>query len=154
MFKIPRQEYTAEFKELAVKRVRSGQGIAAVAREFQLQSHLLASSAELALAERITTLEEGLAFAKAGASGVSEAELRENVGIDPLDHDSRLALATLLAGQRRYREAMEELLEIIRLARHWQDGAARSKLLALFTLAGNDTALVAEYRRKLANALH
>ena len=34
MFKIPRQEYTAEFKELAVKRVRSGQGIAAVAREF------------------------------------------------------------------------------------------------------------------------
>jgi len=109
---------------------------------------------ELALAERITTLEEGLAFAKAGASGVSEAELRENVGIDPLDHDSRLALATLLAGQRRYREAMEELLEIIRLAHHWQDGAARSKLLALFTLAGNDTALVAEYRRKLANALH
>ena len=33
MFKIPKQEYTAEFKELAVKRVRSGRGIAAVARE-------------------------------------------------------------------------------------------------------------------------
>ncbi len=32
MFKIPKQEYTAEFKELAVQRVRSGQGIAAVAR--------------------------------------------------------------------------------------------------------------------------
>ena len=109
---------------------------------------------DLAIAERITALEEGIAFAKAGNSGISEAELRENVGIDPLDHDSRLALATLLAGQRRYREAMDELLEIIRLARHWQDGAARSKLLALFTLAGNDTALVAEYRRKLANALH
>ena len=109
---------------------------------------------DLAIAERITALEEGIAFAKAGASGVSEAELRENVGIDPLDHDSRLALATLLAGQRRYREAMEELLEIIRLARHWQDGAARAKLLAIFTLAANDAALVAEYRRKLANALH
>ena len=36
MFKIPKQEYTAEFKELAVKRVRSGQGIAAVARELGL----------------------------------------------------------------------------------------------------------------------
>ena len=34
MFKIPRQEYTADLKELAVKRVRSGQGIASVAREF------------------------------------------------------------------------------------------------------------------------
>ena len=109
---------------------------------------------DLAIAERITAVEEGIAFAKAGNSGVSEAELRENVGIDPMDHDSRLALATLLAGQRRYREAMDELLEIIRLARHWQDGTARTKLLAIFTLAANDAALVAEYRRKLANALH
>ena len=41
MFKIPRQEYTAEFKELAVKRVRSGQGIAAVARELGLVEQTL-----------------------------------------------------------------------------------------------------------------
>ena len=31
MFKIPKQEYTAEFKELAVERVRSGPSIGAVA---------------------------------------------------------------------------------------------------------------------------
>jgi transposase len=31
--KIPKQEYTAEFKELAVKRVRGGQTVGAVARE-------------------------------------------------------------------------------------------------------------------------
>jgi transposase-like protein len=36
MLKIPRQEYTAEFKELAVKWVRSGACIAAVARELGL----------------------------------------------------------------------------------------------------------------------
>ena len=41
MFKIPRPEYTAEFKELAVKRVRSGQGIAAVARELRLVEQTL-----------------------------------------------------------------------------------------------------------------
>lgn len=41
MFKIPRQEYTPEFKELAVKRVRSGQGIAAVARELGLVEQTL-----------------------------------------------------------------------------------------------------------------
>ncbi len=107
---------------------------------------------DLALAERIEVLETGIELARGG--GANEAELHEKVGIDPLDHDSRLALANLLAGQRRYREAMDELLEIIRLARHWQDGAARTRLLALLTLAGGDTALVAEYRRKLANALH
>ncbi len=41
MFKIPRQEYTAEFKELAVKQVRSGQGIAAVARDLGLVEQTL-----------------------------------------------------------------------------------------------------------------
>lgn len=31
--KIPKQEFTAEFRELAVRRVKGGQGIGAVARE-------------------------------------------------------------------------------------------------------------------------
>jgi hypothetical protein len=30
MFKIPKQEYTAQVKDLAVKRVKSGQGVGAV----------------------------------------------------------------------------------------------------------------------------
>lgn len=36
MKKIPKQEYTAEFKELAVKRVKSGQTAGAVAKELGL----------------------------------------------------------------------------------------------------------------------
>ncbi len=34
--KVPKQEYTAEFKELAVKRVESGQSVSAVAKELGL----------------------------------------------------------------------------------------------------------------------
>jgi transposase len=41
MFKIPKQEYTAEFKELAVKRANSGQGIAAVAKDLGLVEQTL-----------------------------------------------------------------------------------------------------------------
>ena len=33
MFKIPRPAYTVEFKALAVKRVKAGEGIAKVSRE-------------------------------------------------------------------------------------------------------------------------
>ena len=51
-----------------------------------------------------------IVFARAGASGANEAELREKLGLDPLDHESRLQLADVLAGKRRYREAMDELL--------------------------------------------
>jgi transposase len=41
MFKIPKQEYTPEFKELAVKRANSGQGIAAVAKDLGLVEQTL-----------------------------------------------------------------------------------------------------------------
>lgn len=41
MKKIPKQEYTAEFKELAVKRVKTGQSVGAVARELGLVEQTL-----------------------------------------------------------------------------------------------------------------
>ena len=109
---------------------------------------------DIALADRIAALEQGLQYAQAGAGGPSEAELRQELAIDPLDHDVRLKLAGVLAGQRRFREAMEELLEVVRLGRHSQTDAARTQLLSLFTLAASDPALVSEFRRKLATALH
>ncbi len=108
---------------------------------------------DIAITSRIAALERGISFAKAGADGPSEPELREALAIDPLDHESRIKLASALAGRRRYREAMEELLEVVRLGRHTQSNAAREQLTLLFTLAGPDAALVAEYRRKLASAL-
>ena len=76
------------------------------------------------------------------------------VHADAADHDARLALASLYAGQGHYRDAMEQLLEIIRRERDWRDGEARRQLLALFNVAASDASLVAEFRRKLASALH
>ena len=107
-----------------------------------------------ALEARVTALKHGIAAARAVESGPSEDELRATLAKDPANHEARLALANLLAGARRYREAMDELLELVRRDRTWRDGAARTQLLALFTLAANEPALIAEYRRKLASTLH
>ena len=41
MFKIPKQEYTAEFKELAVKRIQAGHRIGTVAKELGLVEQTL-----------------------------------------------------------------------------------------------------------------
>ena len=41
MKRIPKQEYTPEFRELAVKRVKAGQSIGAVARELSLVEQTL-----------------------------------------------------------------------------------------------------------------
>lgn len=110
---------------------------------------------DLALASRIEALRQGIAFARAGASGPAENDLRTKLAADPADHETRLALAGLFAGQRRYRDAMEELLEIVRRGKTWRDGEARKQLLALFSLAAaSQPDLVAEYRRRLASVLH
>ena len=42
--KIPKQEYTTEFKALSVKRVKSGQSISAVAKDLGLIEQTLRSS--------------------------------------------------------------------------------------------------------------
>ena len=109
---------------------------------------------DLALAARVDALRQGIAFARAGSNGPAEAELRAKVAADPADHETRLALAGVYASQRRYREAMDELLEIVHRAKTWREGEARKQLLALFGLAASQPELVAEYRRKLTSALY
>ena len=102
---------------------------------------------------RLEAVRQGIAYARAGKTGPGEAELKAKLAADPADHDTRAALAALYAGKKHYREAMDELLEIVRRAKDWKEGEARRQLLALFSLAG-EPELVGEYRRKLASALH
>ena len=85
---------------------------------------------------RVEALRQGVAYARAGNSGPTEEELMENLAANPADHEARLALAALFAGKRRYREAMEELVEIVRRAKDWKEGEARKQLVSLFSLAG------------------
>ncbi len=91
-------------------------------------------------------------FARGGAA--SEKELLARLAATPQDLEARLALAALRAGQHRYREAMDELLAIVRTDKSWRDGEARRQLVNLFTLAAHEPELVTEYRRKLATALY
>lgn len=105
-------------------------------------------------AARLEALRQGLAYARSSQEGPSETELQTRLAADPADHEARLALAGHYAARQRFREAMDELLEIVRRARDWRDGEARKQLLAVFSLAAADPRLVAEYRRKLASTLH
>ena|SRR6266496_3111269 len=53
MFKIPKQEYTVEFKELAVKRVKSGETVGAVARDLGLVEQTLRNWVKAAKAGKL-----------------------------------------------------------------------------------------------------
>ncbi len=100
---------------------------------------------------RLEALRAAVSFARSGANA---DELKAKLAANPDDHEARLKLAQLHAGARRYGEAMDELLEIVRRDKSWRDGEARRQLLTLFTLAAGEPELVSEYRRKLASALY
>jgi putative thioredoxin len=119
----------------------------------EAEAALAAVQPNIDLDERLATLRAALAFARSAGS-VSEAELKPKLAANPADHQTRYALASLYAGSKRYREALDELLEIVRRDRNWKDGAARKQILAIFNLAERLPELVSEYRRKLASALN
>ena len=100
---------------------------------------------------RVEALRAAIGFAR---SGGNEKDLRKRLAANPADLEARLALAGLYATAKRYREAMEELVEIARRDKDWRDGEARRQLVNLFTLAADQPDLVSEFRRKLATALY
>lgn len=104
--------------------------------------------------DRVATLRAALAFARTAGSGAGEAELQAKLAANPVDHDARFALASLRAGAKQYRPALDELLEIVRGDRNWNNGAARKQIIAIFNLAAEQPDLVSEYRKKLAGVLN
>lgn len=83
----------------------------------------------------------------------TESDLRTAITATPTDVASRYALASLLAVEERFLEAMDEFLEVIRRDRTYHDDGARKAMLALFRLLGDNDPAVKTYRQKLANAL-
>ncbi|HRH15134.1 MAG TPA: tetratricopeptide repeat protein [Azonexus sp.] len=114
---------------------------------------LLASEYTLE-AERANALRARLALA-AGAADTGELETK--LATNPADHATRLDLARAYAGQNRFREALENALEVVTRDRFFDEGAGRKALLQIFeALAGSEQYddLVREFRRKLSAALN
>ena len=105
---------------------------------------------------RVRALQARLNLAAAGGSA-DPAALRTRIEANAGDLDARLRLARTLALALDYRPALEQLLEVVRRDRQWQDEAARKTMLDLFALLGGDPQyddLVREFRIRLARTLN
>ena len=131
-------------------RVDQASALIAERRFDEAETLLDAVGDDLDYATRVTALRQAIAF---GRTGGTEKDLAAGVTANPDDLDARLSLAGALAARKAWREAMDELLEIIRRNKDWKDGEARKQLLAIFTLCP-DASLVSDYRRKLASAIY
>ncbi|GAB1393440.1 thioredoxin [Rhodocyclaceae bacterium] len=98
-----------------------------------------------------------LAMASNNSGSVDIEALRVQLATDANQHEARLQLANALAVQQDYRGALENLIEIVRRDRKWNDEAARKAMLNLFTLLAAQPQyddLVREFRITLARTLN
>ncbi|HEU0095913.1 MAG TPA: thioredoxin [Rhizomicrobium sp.] len=79
--------------------------------------------------------------------------LRAKLDVDPKDHQARFDLATALDAAGDRDGAVEQLLELVRHDRKWNDDAARKQLVILFEAMGATDPRTIEARRKLSGLL-
>ncbi|MEE8124165.1 MAG: thioredoxin [Alphaproteobacteria bacterium] len=101
----------------------------------------------------ITGIRSALELAEEGAVAGQTGELAEKVAQDPNDHQARfdLAMAHYAVGNRE--AAANELLEIVRRSRDWNDEAARKQLLKMFEACGPSDPVTVAARRQLSSIL-
>jgi len=80
-------------------------------------------------------------------------ELERKVAANPLDHQARFDLATALNAAGNRREATDQLLEIVKRDRKWNDDAARKQLVQFFEAWGGAEDATVEGRRRLSTIL-
>ena len=90
---------------------------------------------------------------QAGEGDADIAALLARLAQDPGDHQARFDLAMAHHGAGRNEQAIDELIEIIRRDRAWNDEAARQQLLKLFEALGHGDPLTVAGRRKLSSIL-
>ena len=82
------------------------------------------------------------------------ASLQQQLVNDPDNTEARYQLSAHAILQGQFEIAFEQLLEVVKRDRQYQDDAGRKALLKLFDLLGDQHELVGSYRRKLAMALN
>ena len=100
---------------------------------------------------RVPQLKARLQFM--GVAGEDVAALTAQVAENENDLATRLKLANLLVAAGQYEAGMDQLLEIVRRDRGFEDDIGRKTLLAVFNLLDGDER-VSRYRRMLSSLLY
>ena len=136
----------AELKlDLAVAQMKAGNSTAA-------EAELDALPANLAGDDRARRLRGQLDFARALKDAPPAAELRARIERNPDDHAARDLLGVRLLIDGDSAAALAAFLTILQADRNWEEGRARQRLIAAFSVL-DDEELVASYRRKMSSLL-
>ncbi|MGG7566912.1 thioredoxin [Rhodovulum sp. DZ06] len=134
--------------------------ISGLARAYLALGDLEKARAALAMAPagsedapEIAAARAQIELAEASADLGETAELQAKLDADPNDHQSRLDLALALAAAGDNEAAVDQLLELFRRDREWNEEAAKVQLLKLIDSLGPKDPLAGKARRRLGSMI-
>ena len=114
---------------------------------------IAAAPVAIASSKELDAVRAQLELAKQAANAGPEAELRAAVQANPDDHQARFDLAAALLAAGNAQEAVDELLELFRRDREWNDGAAKTQLFTIFEALKPQDPIVLAGRRRLSSMI-
>jgi|688.fasta_scaffold25793_1 putative thioredoxin len=118
------------------------------------QGQLEALSAQAKADPQVAELMAQVVAAVEAARPPVPHEQLARVNANEADLQARLDLAEYYIGYKQWAEAFEQLVEIVRRDRAFQDDIGRKRMVAVFDLASAQPQVVSEWRRKLGAALN
>ncbi|MEM7073466.1 MAG: co-chaperone YbbN [Pseudomonadota bacterium] len=119
----------------------------------QAEAVLNGAPAEIADSPELEAVHAQIALARQAADAGPVGELRAAVEASPDDHQARFDLAQALHAAGETQEAVDELLEIFRRDRSWNDDAAKTQLFTIFDALKPNDPIVLSGRRKLSSMI-
>ena len=119
----------------------------------QAEALLANTPPEIAEAKEIESVRAQIALLRQAEKAGPADALRARVEADPTDLQARFDLAQALYGAGETEAAVDELLEIFRQDREWNDGAAKTQMFTIFDALDAKDPVVLTGRRKLSSMI-
>ncbi len=119
----------------------------------QAEAILNGAPIEISQSAEIESVHAQIELAKQARDAGPIGDLDLLVKKKPDDHDARFKLAQALHGAGQIEEAVDQLLELFKRDREWNDGAAKSQLLTIFEALEPNNTIVLSGRRQLSSMI-
>jgi putative thioredoxin len=119
----------------------------------QAEAILNGAPTEISQSPELEAAHSALELARQAAEAGPVGELQAAVEADPDNHQARFDLAQALYANGKTEAAVEELLELFRRDRDWNDEAAKKQLVTIFDALKPNDPVVQRGRRKLSSMI-
>lgn len=119
----------------------------------QAEAILNGAPLEISESPEIESVHAQIELAKQARDAGPINDLASLIEKKPDDHDARFKLAQALHGAGQIEDAVDQLLELFKRDREWNDGAAKSQLFIIFEALEPNNAIVLNGRRKLSSLI-